>query len=84
MNILKVLKSFDIFNSEAVRFLRDKTLNIFLFDSIANKKGSVGVTSDRNSININVVNRPKTYKLLVSAKRRMEERRAKEKMASKL
>lgn len=84
MNILKVLKSFDIFNSEAVRFLKDKTLNIFLFESKLDKKGSVGLSSDRNSININVVNRPKTYKLLISAKRRMDEKRAKEKMASRL
>ena len=82
--ILKVLKSFDIFNSEAVRFLKNKTLNIFLFESAADKNGSLGLSTDRNSININVVNRPKTYKLLISAKRRMEEKRAKEKQASRL
>ncbi|MCR4880550.1 MAG: hypothetical protein K6A44_01170 [bacterium] len=84
MSILKFLKSFDIFNSEAIRFLKDKTLNIFLLESQGDKKGSVGLSSDKNAININVVNRPKTYRLLVSAKRRMEERRAREKQATRL
>ena len=84
MNILKVLKSFDIFNSEAIKFLTNKALNIFLLESGSDKTGSVGISSTSNAININVVNRPKTYRLLVSAKRRIEEKRAKEKQAVKL
>ena len=84
MSIVRFLKSFDIFNSEAIRFLKDKALNIFLFETNSTSKGSVGISSDKNSININVINRPKTYKLLVSAKRRMDEKRAKEKHTIKL
>ena len=84
MNIIKILKSFDIFNSEAIRFLTNKALNIFLFETALDKKGSVSVSTVENAVNINVVNRPKTYKLLVSAKKRMDEKRAKEKQAIKL
>ena len=84
MSIVKFLKSFDIFNSETRRFLKDKALSIFLIENKNDKNGSVGVYSDKNTININVVNRPKTYRLLVCAKRRMEEKRAQEKLAAKL
>lgn len=84
MSIVKFLKSFDIFNRETRRFWANKALSIFLIENKFDKNGSVGVVSDKNSININVVNRPKTYHLLISAKRRMEERRAKEKQMAKL
>ena len=84
MNIVKVLKSFDIFNSEAIRFLKQKALNIFLVETSADKSGSVNLYSDSNTININVINRPKTYNLLVSAKKRIEQKRAIEKQAAKL
>ena len=84
MSILKLLKSFDIFNSEAVRFLTQKALNIFLIETKFDKTGAVRVSSDKNSININIVNRPKTYKLLVSAQRKIEQRRAQERQVAKL
>lgn len=84
MSIVKFLKSFDIFNSEARRFLTNKALSIFLIENKNDKNGSVGVFSDKNTVNINVVNRPKTYRLLVSAKRRMDEKRALEKQTAKV
>ena len=77
-NILKVLKSFDIFNSEAIRFLAQKTLNIFMIETNNKKFNGVNLVTDKNSININVVNRPKTYNLLISAQKKIEERRAKQ------
>ena len=82
MNFLKVLKSFDIFNSEAIRFLTNKALNIFAIDTNSPQYNGVSVSSDKNAININVINRPKTYNLLISAQKRIEEKRAK--MAGKL
>ena len=84
MNIIKVLKSFDIFNSDAIRFLKNKAINIFLLETSDKSANSVNLASDKNSVNINVINRPKTYNLLVSAKRRIEEKRLKEKQAVKL
>ena len=84
MNIIKVLKSFDIFNSDAIRFLKNKAINIFLLETSDKSVNSVNLASDKNSVNINVINRPKTYNLLVSAKRRIEEKRLKEKQAVKL
>ncbi len=84
MSIVKFLKSFDIFNSETRRLLADKALSIFLIENKSDKVGSVGICTDKKAININVVNRPKTYRLLVSAKRRMEERREKEKKLAKI
>ena len=78
MNILKVLKSFDIFNSEAIRFLKDKALNIFLIEAPNLKQSGVNLTTDKNSININIINRPKTYNLLISAQKRMQEKKSKE------
>lgn len=77
MNIIKVLKSFDIFNSETFRLLATKALNIFAIDTPNVKTGGVNVSTDRNAININIVNRPKTYNLLISAQKRIEEKRAK-------
>lgn len=77
MNIIKVLKSFDIFNSETLRLLATKALNIFAIDTPSSKEGGVSVSTDRNAININIVNRPKTYNLLISAQKRIEEKRAK-------
>lgn len=84
MNIVKALKSFDIFNSDTVRFLKQKALNIFMIETGSDKVGSVSVSSDNNSININVINRPKTYNLLVSAKKRLDEKKLQEKRAVKL
>ena len=84
MNIIKVLKSFDIFNSDAIRFLKNKAINIFLLETSDKTGSSVNLASDKNAVNINVINRPKTYSLLVSAKRRIEEKRLKEKQAVKL
>ena len=75
-NILKVLKTFDIFNSEAIRFLAQKTLNIFMLETNNKNINGVKLSTDKNSININVINRPKTYNLLISAQRRIEEKRA--------
>jgi len=77
-NILKVLKTFDIFNSEAIRFLAQKTLNIFMIETNNKNLNGVNLSSDKNSININVINRPKTYNLLISAQRRIEEKRARQ------
>lgn len=82
MKFLKVLKSFDIFNSEAIRFLTNKALNIFAIETNNPQYNGVNVSSDKNAININVINRPKTYNLLISAQKRIEEKRAK--MAGKL
>ena len=84
MSIVKFLKSFDIFNSEAKRFLTDKALSIFFIENKSDKTGSVGIATDKKSINIHVVNRPKTYQLLISAKKRIEEKREKEKQLAKL
>ena len=75
-NILRVLKTFDIFNSEAIRFLAQKTLNIFMIETNNNTINGINLSTDKNSININVVNRPKTYNLLISAQKRIEEKRA--------
>jgi len=78
LNIVKVLKTFDIFNSEAFRFLKDKALNIFLIETPNIMDNGVNLATDKNSVNINIINRPKTYNLLISAKKRLEEKRAKE------
>ena len=75
-NILRVLKTFDIFNSEAIRFLAQKTLNIFMIETNNKTINGINLSTDKNSININVVNRPKTYNLLISAQKRIEEKRA--------
>ena len=82
MNFLKVLKSFDIFNSEAIRFLANRALNIFAIETFNSKHNGVNISMDNKAININVINRPKTYNLLISAQKRIEEKRAK--MAGKL
>lgn len=82
MNFLKVLKSFDIFNSEAIRFLANRALNIFSIETNNSKYSGVSVETDKNGININIINRPKTYNLLVCAQKRIEEKRAK--LAGKL
>ena len=84
MNIIKVLKSFDIFNSEAVRFLKNRALNIFLVESPSLNQSGVNLSSDNNSININVINRPKTYNLLISAQRKIEAKKQAAKQVAKL
>ena len=76
MNFIKVLKSFDIFNSEAIRFLANRALNIFSIETNNPNCSGVSLSSDKNTININVINRPKTYNLLISAQKRIEEKRA--------
>ncbi len=78
MNIFKVLKSFDIFNSEAIRFLANKALNIFLVETANVKHNGINLSADKNTININVINRPKTYNLLISAQKKIEQKRAKQ------
>ena len=81
MKLIKVLKSFDIFNSETFQFLKDKALNIFLIESANTKQSGIDLISDNTSVNINIVNRPNTYKLLISAQKRMQEKRAQQKKA---
>ena len=77
MNFVKVLKSFDIFNSEAIRFLANRALNIFSIETGSPRNNGLNISMDKNSININVINRPKTYNLLVCAQKRLEEKRKK-------
>ncbi len=84
MKLIKVLKTFDIFNSEAFQFLKDKALNIFLIESNSTSQNGVNLVTDDKSVNINIINRPKTYKLLISAQKRIKEKRAKEKEAARL
>ena len=78
MNILKVLKSFDIFNSEAIRFFQQKAINIFLLETSNVKHKAVNIDMNKDEISINIINKPKTYNLLVSAKRRLEQKRQEE------
>jgi len=78
LNLVKVLKSFDIFNSEAFQLLKNKALNIFAIETANTQMNGVNLTTDKNSININIINRPKTYNLLISAKKRLDEKKAKE------
>ena len=78
MNIFKVLKSFDIFNRETLRFLKDKAINIFLNETNNLKQKGITLSSDNKSINVNIINKPKAYSLLISAQKRIEEKRAKE------
>jgi len=78
MNIFKVLKSFDIFNSEALRFLKDKAINIFLIETNNLKQKGITLSSDNKNINVNIINKPNAYKLLVSAQKRLQEKRANE------
>ena len=75
MNILKVLKSFDIFNREAVKFFKDRIVNVILVNTEDKKLKGMNVNSTDKEININVVNRPKMYNLLMCAQRRCEQKR---------
>ena len=76
MNIFKVLKSFDIFNSETFRFLKDKAINIFLIETNNLRQKGITLSSDTKSINVNIINKPNAYNLLVSAQKRLQEKRA--------
>ncbi|MDD3593410.1 MAG: hypothetical protein PHX18_02165 [Candidatus Gastranaerophilales bacterium] len=62
---MNILKTFEIFNRQAVKFLTDKVLNIFLVETKDKTHSGVSVNTSANVININVVNRPKTYNLLM-------------------
>jgi len=77
MKFATVLKSFEIFNRETVGFLKDKAVNIFLLETKNQTQKAVNLTSDKHSININVINKPKTYNLLISAQKKLEQRRLK-------
>lgn len=77
MKFVDVIKTFDIFNTETLRFLATKALNIFAIETPNSKINGVNLSQDKNSINISVVNRPKTYNLLICAQKKLEERRAK-------
>ena len=78
MNIFKVLKSFDIFNRETLRFLKDKAINIFLIETNNLRQKGITLSSDTKSINVNIINKPNAYNLLVSAQKRLREKRAAE------
>ena len=78
MNIFKVLKSFDIFNRETLRFLKDKAINIFLIETNNLKQKGITLSSDNKNININIINKPNAYNLLISAQKRIQEKRAAE------
>jgi hypothetical protein len=83
MNILKVLKSFDIFNREAVKFFKDRIVNVILVNTEDKKLKGMNVNSNDEEININVINRPKMYNLLMCAQRRCEQKRRTEKIEKK-
>ena len=78
MNIFKVLKSFDIFNRETLRFLKDKAINIFLIETHNLRQKGITVSSNADTINVNIINKPKAYNLLISAQKRIQEKRAAE------
>ncbi len=75
MNLLKVLKSFDIFNREAVKFFKDRIVNVILINTEDKELKGMNTNSNDKEININVINRPKMYNLLMCAQRRCEQKR---------
>lgn len=75
MNIIKVLKSFDIFNREAVKFFKDRIVNVILINTEDKNLKGMNVNSDDKEININVINKPKMYNLLMCAQRRCEQKK---------
>ena len=83
MNILKVLKSFDIFNREAVKFFKDRIVNVILVNTEDKALKGMNVNSSDKEININVINKPKMYNLLMCAQRRCEQKRQLERLEKK-
>ena len=79
MNILKVLKSFDIFNREAVRFFRDRIVNVILVSTEDKNLKGMSVASNDKEININVINKPKMYNLLMCAEYRRKQKKLEKK-----
>ncbi len=83
MNILKVLKSFDIFNREAVRFFKERIVNVVLINTEDKKLKGMNVSSSDAEININVINKPKMYNLLMCAQRRYEQKKEAKRLENK-
>ena len=83
MNIIKVLKSFDIFNREAVKFFKDRIVNVILINTEDKNLKGMNVNSDDKEININVINKPKMYNLLMCAQRRCEQKKQQLKLEKK-
>ena len=65
---MNILKTFEIFNREAIKVLTQRVINIFMLET-ASGNDIKGIFIDHNTKNetqITVVNNPKVYNLLTS------------------
>jgi hypothetical protein len=63
-----ILKTFEIFNREALKILAGRIINIFMLETPENKMKGIFVDHNKkNETQITVVNNPKVYNLLTSA-----------------
>lgn len=75
---MNILKTFEIFNKETIKFLANRVINIFLLESSQDNTKRIFVDNNKkNETQITVVNNPKVYNLLTSAmykqKKRLQE-----------
>jgi hypothetical protein len=72
---MNILKTFEIFNREAIKILAKRVFNIFLLETPEDNTKSILVNHNKNNeTQITCVNNPKVYNLLTSAMYKRQKR----------
>lgn len=65
---MNIIKTFEVFNKEAVKLLKERVINIFLIDTGENSNKGITVNiNKKNETQVTVLNNQRVYNLLSSA-----------------